>query len=86
MTKEYVGKGATTEEQRLNRARALVAREREREEARKLKLSTRSNRLALLKRAADKRKRRRLRNMANLVAPIVQRALDEQTNAPDRES
>lgn len=66
MTKEYVGRGATLEEQRLNRARVLVAKEREREDARKLKLSTRSNRLALLKRAAEKRKRKGRKRLETL--------------------
>jgi hypothetical protein len=58
MTKEYVGRGATVEKQRLNRAKALVARAAASEDARKLKLSTRTSRLELLKRAAEKRARR----------------------------
>lgn len=58
MTKEYVGRGANAEEQRVNRARVLVSRAQASEDARKLKLSTRTSRLALLKRAADKRRRK----------------------------
>ena len=92
MTKEYVGHGATLEEQRLNRARALVAREHQREDARKLKLSTRTSRLELLRKAAEKRARRCQRNvlhaeltaMGQLAAKWIMGANTGSRNAPDR--
>lgn len=68
--KEYVGKGATAAEQRLNRARVLVAVAQHSENARKLKLSTRSNRLALLQRAAAKRRRKGAKRRLNAATCI----------------
>jgi hypothetical protein len=86
VTKEYVGKGDTMAEQRVNRAKALVARAAASEDARKLKLSTRSSRLALLKRAAEKRKRKGQKRVQTLTQfdPITMTTVGR--NALDRES
>lgn len=57
--REYVGRGKTAQEQARDRAQQLAIVQQRNEDVRKMKLSERASRLTLLKRAAEKRTRRK---------------------------